>query len=140
MFMLQENLNKEVAVRPMPDLPAAGQVIARQAIGHLDSRTGLVLLDRVVSRSAYGAEKFGEAWRERDNCKELCEETSDAVVYGAQETARVELGLTPLAPHSEPAAIAQDYLEHAVRYAALADHFSQMAAAVINDTEPGDPR
>lgn len=137
MFMLQENINHEVAVRPMPDLPSAGQVIARQAIGHLDPQTGLVLLDRVVSRSAYGAEKFGEAWRGRDNCQELCEETSDAVVYGAQETARVELGLTPLSPGSEPAATARELLAQAVRHAALADHFSQMAGALINGTTPG---
>ena len=140
MFMLTEEINKEVALRDMPDLPPAGQVIARQAIGHLDPKTGLVLLDRVVSRSAYGAEKFGEAWRERDNCQELCEETSDAVVYGAQETARVALGLTGLAPGSDEAAIANDYLGHAVRYAALADHFSQMASAVINNTQPGGQR
>lgn len=137
MFMLQETINQEVAVRPMPDLPAAGQVIARQAIGHLDPQTGLVLLDRVVSRSAYGAEKFGDAWRGRDNCREFCEETSDAVVYGAQETARVELGLTALIPGSDTAATARDLLAQAVRYAALADHFSQMAAGVINGTEPG---
>lgn len=131
MFMIQDKLNPEIALRPLPDLPAPGKVIARQAIGHLDPVTGLVLLDRLIDRSSYGAEKFGEAWRNRDNCKELCEETTDAVVYGAQETARVQMGLTPLAPGSDEAALAREHLANATRHAALADHYAQQAQAVI---------
>lgn len=131
MFMLQDTIIPEVANRSLPNLPAAGEVIAKQAIGHLDPLTGVVLLDRLVERSAYGATKFGEAWRARDNCQELCEETTDAVVYGAQETARLELGLTRLEPGSDAAIAAREHLANAVRHAALADHFAQLANAEI---------
>ena len=137
MFMLEEKLTPEVATRPLPDLPTQGHVIARQAIGHLDPLTGLVLLDRLVDRSAYGAEEFGQAWRTRDNCQEMCEETTDAVVYGVQETARIHQGLTPLDPDGEQANTAREHLAIAVRYAALADHFAQLAGAEINGQQPG---
>ncbi|MBN8867334.1 MAG: hypothetical protein J0H98_07255 [Solirubrobacterales bacterium] len=137
MFMLQDEMTKEVATRPLPNLPVRGHVIGRQAIGHLDPRTGLVLLDRLIDRSAYGAEKFGEIWRDRDNCAEFCEETTDAVVYGMQETARIQEGLTALAPDSEQANHALDQLGNAVRYAALADHFAQCAQAQIAGVQVG---
>lgn len=139
MFMLEEKISKEVALTPLPDLPIKGHVVGRQSIGHLDPRTGLVLLDRLVERSAYGARKFGEIWRDRDNCVELCEETTDAIVYGMQETARVHEGLTPVAPGSEEATHALDLLANSVRYAALSDHFAQCARAEITGTRIGRP-
>ena len=137
MFQIADKLNHEVALKPLPDLPVKGHVVGRQAIGHLDPLTGLVLLDRLVERSAYGAEKFGQAWKTRDNCAELCEETTDAIVYGMQETARLAEGLTPIDPGSETANKARELLASATRYAALADHFSQLAQAEIQGRPVG---
>lgn len=137
MFQIEDQLNSRVALTPLPDLPSSGHVVGRQAIGHLDPKTGLVLLDRLIERSAYGAEKFGEAWRNRDNCVEFCEETTDAVVYGMQETARIADGLTPVTPGSERACRARELLATATRHAALADHYAQCARSEITGAPVG---
>ena len=117
-----DDINTEVTVTPLPDLPTQGHTLCRLAIGHLPHQTGNRLIRRLVERSAYGAKKFGESWRGRENTKELCEETTDAIVYASQETANIDLGLTPLAPGSPEAAKAKEFLMTSARYGALADH------------------
>lgn len=126
-----EALDSEVASAAFPDLPNQGWVVVKQALGHTPQPYAGVLLDRVVNRSAYGARKFGNLWLHRDNTLELVEETSDTLVYSSQETARVVMGETPLAPHSSEAYTALEHLTQAARHAALADVHGQMAGQVI---------
>lgn len=128
---VSEHINKEVAVTPLPDLPSQGHPLCRISIGHLPEVTAKHLIRRLVERSAYGAKKFGHQWRGRKNTVELCEETADAIVYACQETANIDLNLTPLAPGSLEASRAKDCLMTSARYAALADHHAQEAQAVI---------
>ena len=128
-----EEITREVATTKLPDLPAEGHALCRIAIGHLPDPTAKALTRRLLERSAYGAEKFGASWRGRKNTRELSEETTDAIVYACQETANIERGLTPLTPGSLEASRAKEFLMTAARYAALADHHSQEAQAIIRE-------
>lgn len=137
MNMTVDTLDNEVATATFPDLPSQGWVVVKQALGHTPQPYAGVLLDRVVSRSAYGARKFGNLWLHRDNTLELVEETSDSIVYSSQETARVLLGETPISPQSGEARLALEHLSEAARHAALADVHGQLAgAAIYGSTEP----
>lgn len=133
-------LDSQVASAAFPDLPPQGWVVVKQALGHVPQPYAGVLLDRVVSRSAYGARKFGNLWLHRDNTLELVEETSDSLVYGSQETARVAMGETPLNPQSPEAYAALEHLTQSARHAALADVHAQMAGEVIYSQSEVDRR
>lgn len=139
MTHMEKTLNHEVVTTKLPDLPSQGHVVCRQSIGHLPDETAIRLLRRLLARSAYGARKFGTRWRGRKNTVELCEETTDAIVYACQETANVTLGLTPLDPGSYRASLAFGELDQAARYAALADHHCQNAHRLIWEFEVEQP-
>lgn len=126
-----EHMTREVSTTSLPDLPPQGHTLCRMAIGHLPDATAKRLMRRLVERSAYGGTKFGHQWRGRKNTKELCEETTDAIVYASQETANIDLGLTPVTPGSHQAFKAKEALMTSARYSALADHYSQEAHAII---------
>jgi len=133
-----KEVDHQVSATALPDLPPQGHVLCRMAIGHLPSPTARELMTRLVERSAYGAKKFGHQWRGRKNTVELCEETTDAIVYASQETANIDLGLTPVEPGSCRANVGKNHLLTAARYAALSDHYSQEAHAVIWENAPVD--
>lgn len=133
-----EHMDREVATTELPDLPPQGHPLVRLSVGHLPSPTARALMRRMVERSAYGGRKFGEQWRGRKNTVELCEESTDAIVYACQETANIDLGLTPVTPGSCRAAKAKEKLMTAARYAALADHHTQEAHQIIWENGPVD--
>jgi len=135
---VNEHMDKEIATTALPDLPPQGYPLVRLSVGQLPTATARALMRRLVERSGFGARKFGQQWRGRRNTVEMCEETTDAIVYACQETANIDLGLTPLIPGSYRALTAKDLLFTAARHTALADHRAQEAHQLIWENGPLD--
>lgn len=83
-------------------------------------------VSHVKRRIEWGAQRYGDEYLspERDNVREITEETADAAVYAMLELQRIHVSNREDEEDSVPY-----YLFQATVHAAIADHFARQALA-----------